>query len=689
MHVTVSHLIVSYKKYFKFYHLEIPDGCANYNNKEISIGSKKVSCIRCATGFILENGECISCPVGCTNCVKKESITCTECEPGKEGFDCANRQPCTGSIKGCETFWTTDNTGTCLCKKCWSNYINVDATGVFGSSCVFAQTPVIGCDTGIKEGGVDKCSKCNANHILGKDRLTCVNVSDIINCKTGYLSLDDEDVEGLCKVPETNFMPGAFSTVSPVAIDSDKISDTTCLGYLSLEGIKGENARCAGCPINHVLEFSKKKYNCRNCPPVSALSYCQRVTANNGKCYCANCTMDSASNYYLLKPDQSECIKCNSVTNCAKYTLKLANGAYECTCKICLENKLLSTDGKHCVDCSSIVCTEGKIIVGTGGTCSCECYSGQIKRSDNTGCVSCAAKVISNCHEKHFALSELGICICNKCIGGYVLKADKSTCLSCTTITPGGITPNCHKCTESSKIPGNINSCSMCVDGYALKLETESTTPSCMRCQTGCKSCTIEKSTFPITTAGKCKECYYGYALNSAGNCIQCPQTPSICNECRIDPDDNKKTLCLQWSCSDTGALRDLDFKCETCSIKNCNKCVIEINGKAKCLQCNNSYFKNNDGLCKACIANCNFCTDEKSCIPNGCKEGFIRDRIHGICISCTGSGVARCVYEGTESDNLIPKLCKSGYKLNTITKPIVCEGEYILTIISLNHFFF
>lgn len=681
VNIILKLLIKLFKSYILFFS-EIPANCANAANTEDPMSSGKSQCTACKTGAYADGQACPLCNADpartdCSECVKVgPDVICTACTtPTNSGFNCQITTACTDPT--CASTWTTA-TSTCKCKTCPANQaVTAQVAGLFGT-CGPAQTPaaIPDCDievTVTTPTAADLCARCNSGFLPKADG-TCHAVSGLPNCQPGYKFLSPADAV-LCNVPDATYFPHGTVGSNPVQTTSSRQATTPCTGYLSINGDTGDDGRCAGCPPGQIIEAtSATQYNCRTCA-VGSKTHCSMVVANAGNCLCGRCTTDTPTNKYIMKPDQSECTQCTGITDCNAYTLRLNNGAYECACTLCGSSKILSADGKTCVDCSSLTCTGGTITVSSGTTCTCECGTGQIKKSDNTGCVSCAAAQKPNCASGNFALDSSSACICTKCDAGYVLKSDKS-CLSCTASNPGGDTPNCKTCTESGSTPGNIDVCQKCDDNFALNPGTSPTIPTCMACQTGCKTCTVDTSAPSATTVKKCTVCNAGYVLNNEGTCIQCPTSPAACSECRINPSDNTQALCLQFGCSGTASLRDSDFKCESCTVSNCKKCVKDIAGTVKCLKCNDAHYMDSSGNCQACVANCAFCVDGTTCIPNGCKEGFIRHRVDGNCITCTGTGVARCIYESAESDNLIPKICKSGYKLNTGVTPNVCERK-------------
>ncbi|CAD5111530.1 DgyrCDS833 [Dimorphilus gyrociliatus] len=644
--------------------LKIVPNCAFAFPIPSPVSPSIATCTQCATNAYYDptTGLCPICNAdptraSCTSCIYDSgNVLCTGCNsPSKKGYKCGTTD-CGTSIPNCATPWAMDDSGsTCKCHLCTGpsteTVTPLDANQFFGTGCGAPQSAAIpNCDTQAivpSPSATDYCQICSTGYTTKAGNAACEDITPFTNTTTPINV--------------------------PVAVDPGSRSPSGCLGYLAIEGVTASDGRCGACPTGQELEVvSPSQYKCTACT-VSGRDNCEFVVAHNGGCRCGRCTADASPNFFIMKPDHSSCLQCTLITDCTTHTLRLANGGYLCACAACGMGRILSADGFHCVDCSSSTCSGGTIAVNSGTTCSCECAAGSFKKADGTGCVPCTAANFANCQTNGFKLNSDNTCGCSGCATGYVMKSDKSACLSCTATTPGGITPNCKTCTESLATAGSIDKCTLCNDHFALKAETAPTAPSCMACETGCKTCTVDTTTTPATTSNKCRVCNPGYALNNAGKCIQCPQTPTICSECLINPADETQTLCLQFGCG-SNALRDNDFKCEGCSIANCQKCVKDIGNTFKCLKCNDKHYMDSVGSCQTCVADCDFCIDGTTCLPNGCKEGFIRHRTEGICISCTGSGVSRCIYSNAQSDTLVPKVCKTGYILNIGVTPHVCQ---------------
>jgi len=655
--------------------LSIPTACSDWNNNEQASTGNTV-CSACAVGHILNSGVCDACPSGCSSCFKDGAnpTVCPTCtDATKTGLTCnlvlATDCATPGSVTNCpdaQRYAEAATTCATNCRKCGTGFgiatagIVANTVNTIGSCGHPVPAPIANCEMHYQDPAAIKCSRCADTHSLKTDGSGCAQVT---NCKTKY-NFDNTNVAN-CKVANTNFIVDTVTAIP--AVPAAQQAGAQCTGYLSLTAVfAADKARCAGCSAGNLLDSSSStKYDCVSCS-AGSLTECTVATASNGQCVCGRCTADGSGFKYLKHPTETGCVKFAEITSCTAYALKLKNGNYVGACTACSGDTVLAGDALSCISCSSVTCTGSgtKAINSAGTACECTCPGAtkHLNQAKN-GCVTCSA--ITNCAT--IELDSSDACKCTTCNANFQLNSNKDGCVDCTT-GGGGATTNCKECSLVAPAQTVVDKCTKCQARYALN---PAATPTCIKCSPdpGCDECTVDTSGASPTTQNKCTKCAANWVLNNAGTCIQCP---TGCSECRTDPDDQTRALCLTFACS--SALKDSDFTCDTCTISNCQYCVKNIANEFKCLKCNKGYYMDSNGACQGCTADCAFCLDGTACLPNGCKEGFIRHRTDGSCISCTGEGVARCIYQTATSDVLIPKICKSGYKLDTSATPNVCE---------------
>ncbi|CAD5111540.1 DgyrCDS843 [Dimorphilus gyrociliatus] len=664
---------------------QIPNGCAK-STTNIPVGETYVQCEICGPGYYLDPStkKCPSCSSGsgisaCEECFLKTSpssqVVCTKCSNTSPGVGYNCNTPCTSSVANCENgkSWAQDNTGSnCGCTSCLSTHSNTGGVlatnNAYSESCLSTlNTPTVPNCATYYGNPVTGCSKCSDGYAFASLANGCVGDPGYSSsCKSGYLYFTS-GTDVACEVPSENYMTNPVSNLQPILVDPADRAPTNvpCLLYLGLGGSTSSDARCAQCPSGSILSTIAgnliTKYTCQTCP---SLSNCELVASHSGNCRCGACGSSPAGSVKLILPDNSNCKTCAVISSCLTHSLRLKDGNYECVCSQCIFGKHLSKDFLSCIDCSSITCTGGTVQL-SNDNCICSCSSGKLLNRNNDGCISCSNSEFTDCVPNSFLLKQDDSCDCSTCPPYSIKNRANNKCLNCAEQTTGFV-GNCSVCTESTSTPDSIDVCNECQDGFSLNKTSNTDKGNCVACDNGCKTCNIDSSG---STANKCTKCNAGFALNNAGTCLQCPEN---CGECRVDTNNNLKTLCLQFACS-TGGLVDKDFTCGSCPA-NCAKCVKDISNNVKCLICNDATYLDSDGSCKSCINDCSFCIDGVSCLPNGCKDGFIRHRTQGICIQCSGAGVSRCVYQTIQDDILIPKTCKEGFKFNANLNPDACE---------------
>lgn len=638
-------------------------------------GSGTASCSKCAVGYY--GSDCTPCPTDCKSCVKSgvNPLFCTECKSAtKTGQTCTLdvATACPMTVSNCDAPFADSPSSCTKCSKCSAGFAilsrEANTFNNIGSPCVPitpSLTPIPNCDQYYNDPmsptGDLKCARCLTNYVP----TNYVHCGTFANCKENY-QYDDMTVK--CKVAATGYVANEDGT-SILEVLNPQRTNSECTGYTYFgSAFSAVNARCGGCTPNHELDSSSaSKYDCVSCR-VQDIPDCLQVAASNGVCVCRECAAPSGGFQYIKHPTEIGCVKVSDITNCNAYTLRLVNGQYQGVCTACSSGIPLK-DGSSCISCTKTCSNGDKVSNDAGSDCICNCNSNTVLSSSGEDCVSCSGP---NCAT--YELGSGGSCVCKTCNSGFVLKDDKTGCISCSNSGNAGIS-NCVKCSLKASNQDEVERCTECNSGFGLRSDGS----MCEQClpNPGCRKCTVDSSGSSPTTQNKCTECSSGWQLNSAKTCVQCPQSPQPCGECRIDPNDDAKTLCLSFGCQTTSnALRDEDLKCEACSISNCEYCVKDLQNSFTCLTCLNGYFKSDDGVCTACGDGCNFCQEASKCLPHGCKEGFIRHRLDGSCIKCSGEGVARCSYESSTTENLIVENCVIGYRLNSGITPKLCESK-------------
>lgn len=663
-----------------------PGACSHFTSTESSATPGSTECLKCTLGNVLTGvggPDCTSCPNRCSDCeFAPGNPFCVQCtDPSMSGAFCDTPVSlCVDPVPNCaqKFFLLLGPPLNCKCSRCTSTFAietSPPATARSGDivgNCVSGNSPntrpnclqlkQVPSVSSPPSPATTACTRCAVPYTVVDGE--CQTVS---GCSPHFVY---EDTVAKCLVADTNHMAKDDGT-NVVSVPGAQQANSNCKGYVNLGNTFGsENARCGSCNTNYELDStSSTKYECVSCTTSTpGITYCAQVAASEGNCFCRECASASGGKHYVKHPVKPGCVQVTDITNCITYTLKLLNGEYVAACKTC-RSGVPSEDALFCVACNKICSNGVNKLNSAENDCDCECNVNFLLNSAGNDCIACGTAQISDCA---IHILESNNCKCSVCSANYQLKTDKSGCVDCTT---GRGTANCKVCSLVTPAETAVDRCTSCIDGYALNPAI--TPPTCLQClpNPGCIKCTIDSST--ATTQNKCTKCASGWELNNAGTCIQCPTSPEACTDCRIDPNDQTKALCLTFGCStSSNALTDSDFTCESCNIANCAFCVKNIANTFKCLKCNRGHYMHSDGSCQACSVDCGFCQDGINCLPNGCKEGFIRHKIDGSCISCSQDGVARCAYETAISDKLIPKICKSGYKLNTVISPNICESK-------------
>lgn len=360
--------------------------------------------------------------------------------------------------------------------------------------------------------------------------------------------------------------------------------------------------------------------------PIGCLT-CTAWTAGS-PCYNVTCTACNTANGFTMEnePCSNKACKCPS----GKWP-NVTTG----TCQVC------ATVIPGCASCNTIY--------NYGGTYCTSCSPGYYKQSGSyprqcyscaTGCKTCSSGTVCSACNTGFILVS-SVCQCNTTQLLYY-NAGTGTCTTCVSAYA-----NCVSCTGSVL----VTTCTGCTNpGFFLN----TTTGTCQACGTYCSAC----------TAVACTTCTSSTLIPSGSTCA--------CNA----------TAQMFVNASSSS--------CAACSTfqPHCATCVANGTG-VSCSVCSGGYFPVS-GVCTACIAYCNTCTDTTSCstctgnfIFNGtsCACNSTADYIYsgGTCVLCTLliPNCDTCV----TSPSLTCALCKAPFYNATPTAtsctacPLVCTS--------------
>lgn len=142
-------------------------GCQQCSVSCMSCTSKS-ECIKCDSGYYIENGVCLRCRQGCISC--EGTLKCSECEKGflLVGGEC---QPCQGGCEECEL----DKMNHFVCLRCKDRFFLLNGT------CFECSSGCITCKSKYE------CDFCDSGY-MAYDRLchkclkACINCSSVDKC---------------------------------------------------------------------------------------------------------------------------------------------------------------------------------------------------------------------------------------------------------------------------------------------------------------------------------------------------------------------------------------------------------------------------------------------------------------------------------------------------------------------------
>lgn len=542
------------------------EGCAFCANGDA--GSSE--CQECLDGYDLNetSATCVACEVeGCSSCqaglpFNADNQTSTDevvvCKVCMDGYY--------GSIDGSCTACTAENCEQCnedTCNKCMDGYVLDDTEGTCSN-----------CGDHCLQCGASSCNRCESgyevvNGVCGKSNEDCGNNCD--TCQRG----------GQCKVCDTGYWVGAgtngkcASCIENCQTCRDGESCTTCDDSYSFQIDIGECVPQGNC-LADVCDCRESENNGCTCIEDETSAKFQCCNADCGLC------SDHCADY----DDQP----CTDFDNCAycfgqDFCMECKDGFYQAV-----------VDG----DCLALpvgwdldLCDVNTL---KNNQCDCECggYDPECDDEPAEGCPSgdycdstgaCAECTTAGCmHCSNGDANSDGTCL--ECTDGHYMT-DDGECMDCSL-------EGCAVCLVAEGVNTTF-SCKQCADGYYSTFED-----LCAVCDiSDCATCEID---------GTCGECEDGFALID-GACVACGDN---CLDCTGDTSSCKRCADGYEVVTD-GSCGQVDNDCGN----NCFAC----GAQGICKTCMNTYYKNTDSECVACMDNCGSCSNADTC--NECESGY------------------------------------------------------------------
>jgi hypothetical protein len=210
--------------------------------------------------------------------------------------------------------------------------------------------------------------------------------------------------------------------------------------------------------------------NCLTCSPATdgtmVCSACNpQYILNSGDCgfcprYCATCTASTSG------------LTC---TQCQNQTVMMSNG----TCAACPTNCQTCSE----TDTGTIACNAGK------------CFTGYGRAADGT-CKRCSLLAFANCGTCEDVEVSKSTANCTSCNSGYALKADKSSCVSCSSSS----SLQCSTCVDHPVV------CTQCLSGYETTADQTQCGIQCYNCPASTNGCnngpTTDNDTLSVCPIG-------------------------------------------------------------------------------------------------------------------------------------------------------------------------------------------
>ena len=672
------------------------------------------ACSSCAAGYSLSTtGDACSqvCVVtGCMTCVNSTVNSCTTCKTGwTTATGTANNTICEADCQ--EGYVNTVTTGTASCQLC-------SATVPHCSACSSVST-VINCDTcviGYFLNGIicENCTSAITNCLECSNSVTCDT------CLDGYKLYNGVCSTGACATTVTNcYICSATSNITCVTCDPGyTLVSTACTLTACGDGfVLDETTNSCVCP--------KGTYNAGGSCTICSDDNCEDCASSS---VCTTCTDGRYPLGSTCQKCLDNCQSCNTATSCTEcddgYStnadgLCVAFGGgtdcatsgqghiYRCPpgCRICV----FMAGQRYKLIC--LFAKRGFSIV-SGSIARCNPLCKTCRSSRVSICSSCFKKYVRR-HGTCIRCTDANALTCSRynpryskrCIPGYTagynaVSKTGGVCLSCATY--------CRKCNRggegtcdrggcqkgSVQLTGTTN-CTLCFGGCTKCSRNDPNScldcgprrysdadGACVRCDTGCKTCT--------SNASNCQSCDRGYwkvsstcvaiptnciSLDSTGACTGCfggYVVNSGATGCDADLTCNNNTPNTCTVCPDGYYLSNVT--CLTCgSVANCFAC--SDTNSSQCTGCMDGYYLDASDTCTACISNCLTCDSDTFCTRavDGYYIGLdTADAYTGELAACD-STCATCV-----DQNDFCLSCASGYRLDGSE----CESTSRLTIV-------
>ena len=545
-----------------------------------------INCVKCIEGYIAHDGQCEkACELG------ENGTTCASCHPNYELKD-----SCSSCHPGYYLLHVENKT---ICSNCNEDSLEKNCT-----ECDYISEEII-------------CTSCNSFTFLADGK--CINscTENCLNC-----SFENENEKLLCNQCRDKYFlkeigDGRICEKCPENCTSC-INENNCTGcleeYKLIDGICekycniGSDSLCVSCDFD-------EKNKCQECNPGyyipnnisiynSTCNYCdQHCLSCYGKENYPICTQCEEgfyiSNYSSCNYCGSDRIKHCHQENIYNITIDECYPDYILFNNSCIDKCNSSNYFSKCIECNEDPdklheckkCKEGYYLPDNLYNIYCE-YCPE-------NCKSCEGSDYNP--------------ICTECYGNYILSGGK--CLNYCDIGNDELCKNC------SDVPGKIDRCGECNDGYYLA--NNNNQRQCTKCPNNCQKC------IGVNNIVECIECDTGYYLaqteiNAFYNiynpifyheCLKCNITG-----CRQYKQNSNICICIQCNSTETERIRNGDNNEEylscygKCVIGPLDKCKTCGNSIGECGECNDGYILDSN---KKCIPDFHFVAKYKTTYRN------------------------------------------------------------------------